>query len=132
MFKTTVISILILCVLYSKEIAAHPASYRNPQSTYALYVGQKLQPKDGYVPVYIRFGDTPLFAINQDLATAFKETEQANNQIQFNTKDIDDSNRSNESNDSKERNDNPIFNTIQDEFSSAKELKRNEKVKNVD
>lgn len=34
---------------------------------------QSLSAKDGYVPVYIRVGDTPLDAINPALANAFHE-----------------------------------------------------------
>lgn len=34
---------------------------------------QFLPPRDGYVPVYIRLGDTPLDEINPDLAVAFHE-----------------------------------------------------------
>lgn len=34
---------------------------------------QNLQPKAGYVPVYIRFGDEPLENINPNLAEAFGE-----------------------------------------------------------
>jgi len=36
-------------------------------------VYQFLPPRDGYVPVYIRLGDTPLDEINPDLALAFHE-----------------------------------------------------------
>jgi hypothetical protein len=34
---------------------------------------QMLQSKEGYIPVYIRFGDQPLEEINPVLAEAFKE-----------------------------------------------------------
>lgn len=34
---------------------------------------QSLSAKDGYVPVYIRVGDTPLDEINPALANAFNE-----------------------------------------------------------
>lgn len=34
---------------------------------------QDLQPRDGYVPVYVRVGDEPLAKINPDLAEAFNE-----------------------------------------------------------
>jgi len=37
-------------------------------------VYQFLPPRDGYVPVYIRLGDTPLDEINPDLALAFHES----------------------------------------------------------
>lgn len=33
---------------------------------------QELEPRDGYVPVYIRVGDTPLKEINPMLAEAFE------------------------------------------------------------
>jgi len=39
-------------------------------------VYQFLPPKEGYVPVYIRLGDTPLDEINPDLASAFHEDKQ--------------------------------------------------------
>lgn len=35
---------------------------------------QVLSAKDGYIPVYIRVGDTPLDDINPALASAFHET----------------------------------------------------------
>ena len=35
---------------------------------------QSLPKKDGYVPVYIRVGNTPLEQINRDLAAAFQES----------------------------------------------------------
>lgn len=34
---------------------------------------QVLEPRDGYVPVYIRLGDQPLADINPELAAAFRE-----------------------------------------------------------
>jgi len=34
-----------------------------------------LPPKEGYVPVYIRLGNTPLNQINAELAAAFHENE---------------------------------------------------------
>jgi len=37
-------------------------------------VYQFLPPREGYVPVYIRLGDTPLEEINPDLASAFHES----------------------------------------------------------
>ncbi|KAJ6645741.1 hypothetical protein Bhyg_00950 [Pseudolycoriella hygida] len=37
-------------------------------------VYQFLPPREGYVPVYIRLGDTPLDEINPDLALAFHES----------------------------------------------------------
>uniref|UniRef100_A0AAG5DTR6 Secreted protein n=1 Tax=Anopheles atroparvus TaxID=41427 RepID=A0AAG5DTR6_ANOAO len=35
---------------------------------------QVLEPRDGYVPVYIRVGDQPLADINPELAAAFHES----------------------------------------------------------
>lgn len=37
---------------------------------------QHLEPRKGYVPVYIREGDTPLSDIHPGLAEAFHENEQ--------------------------------------------------------
>lgn len=37
------------------------------------YPYQFLPDREGYVPVYIRLGDTPLNEINEDLAIAFHE-----------------------------------------------------------
>ncbi|EDS25786.1 conserved hypothetical protein [Culex quinquefasciatus] len=34
---------------------------------------QILEPRDGYIPVYIRYGDEPLAGINPALAAAFHE-----------------------------------------------------------
>ncbi|XP_053672609.1 uncharacterized protein LOC128722940 [Anopheles nili] len=34
---------------------------------------QVLEPREGYVPVYIRLGDQPLAEINPELAAAFRE-----------------------------------------------------------
>lgn len=42
-----------------------------PESAPAKY--QDLPKKDGYVPVYIRVGNTPLDQINRDLAAAFQK-----------------------------------------------------------
>lgn len=39
----------------------------------AAPVYQYLAPRPGYVPVYIRFGDTPLSDINPELDEAFHE-----------------------------------------------------------
>lgn len=38
------------------------------------YPYQFLPTRDGYVPVYIRLGDTPLNEINEELAVAFHES----------------------------------------------------------
>ncbi|KAL4716540.1 hypothetical protein ACJJTC_010204 [Scirpophaga incertulas] len=51
-------SIVLLCVFYCVIIEARPK-------------WQFLPPVPGYVPVYIRTGDTPLEEINPDLAEAF-------------------------------------------------------------
>ncbi|XP_063838161.1 uncharacterized protein LOC135087248 [Ostrinia nubilalis] len=51
-------SFVILCALYCVVIEARPK-------------WQFLPPVPGYVPVYIRAGDTPLEEINPDLAEAF-------------------------------------------------------------
>ncbi|XP_022822089.1 uncharacterized protein LOC111353341 [Spodoptera litura] len=53
-------SLIILCVVYCVVIEARPK-------------WQVLPPMPGYVPVYIRPGDTPLEEINLDLAEAFHE-----------------------------------------------------------
>jgi endonuclease YncB( thermonuclease family) len=36
-----------------------------------------LEPKAGYIPVYIRLGDTPLSEINPMLAEAFREKKES-------------------------------------------------------
>ncbi|CAG9796789.1 unnamed protein product [Diatraea saccharalis] len=51
-------SLVLLCVLYCVVIEARPK-------------WQFLPPVPGYVPVYIRTGDTPLEEINPELAEAF-------------------------------------------------------------
>ncbi|XP_055711416.1 uncharacterized protein LOC129806673 [Phlebotomus papatasi] len=43
------------------------------QSSEAAPAYQVLQPREGYVPVYIRYGETPLDEINPNLAAAFHE-----------------------------------------------------------
>lgn len=43
-----------------------------PKDAKPMY--QVLSAKDGYIPVYIRVGDTPLDDINPALASAFHET----------------------------------------------------------
>ncbi|XP_059618254.1 uncharacterized protein LOC132262834 [Phlebotomus argentipes] len=43
------------------------------QSSDAALVYQVLPPREGYVPVYIRYGETPLDEINPNLADAFHE-----------------------------------------------------------
>ncbi|XP_063394942.1 uncharacterized protein LOC134679926 [Cydia fagiglandana] len=51
-------SLVLLCVVYCVVIEARPK-------------WQFLPPVPGYVPVYIRTGDTPLEEINPELAEAF-------------------------------------------------------------
>ncbi|XP_047985042.1 uncharacterized protein LOC125225387 [Leguminivora glycinivorella] len=51
-------SLVLLCVVYCVVVEARPK-------------WQFLPPVPGYVPVYIRTGDTPLEEINPDLAEAF-------------------------------------------------------------
>ncbi|KAJ8736545.1 hypothetical protein PYW08_007201 [Mythimna loreyi] len=53
-------SLIVLCVVFCVVIEARPK-------------WQVLPPMPGYVPVYIRSGDTPLEEINLDLAEAFHE-----------------------------------------------------------
>ncbi|XP_075969812.1 uncharacterized protein LOC142972495 [Anticarsia gemmatalis] len=53
-------SLIVLCVFYCVLIEARPK-------------WQHLPAVPGYVPVYIRTGDTPLEEINLDLAEAFHE-----------------------------------------------------------
>uniref|UniRef100_A0A1B0CQ66 Putative conserved secreted protein n=1 Tax=Lutzomyia longipalpis TaxID=7200 RepID=A0A1B0CQ66_LUTLO len=43
------------------------------QTSEALPAYQVLPPREGYVPVYIRYGETPLDEINPSLAAAFHE-----------------------------------------------------------
>ncbi|GAB0089116.1 hypothetical protein DMENIID0001_036060 [Sergentomyia squamirostris] len=43
------------------------------QSSEAVPAYQVLPPREGYVPVYIRYGETPLDEINPNLAAAFHE-----------------------------------------------------------
>lgn len=47
----------------------------------AAPVYQFLEPRNGYVPVYIREGDTPLSVIHPGLAEAFHEDEQPTTSI---------------------------------------------------
>ncbi|XP_049874445.1 uncharacterized protein LOC126372637 [Pectinophora gossypiella] len=55
MYKPIVVLCVVLCVIE------------------ALPSWQFLPPRDGYIPVYIRPGDTPLIEINPDLAEAFHD-----------------------------------------------------------
>uniref|UniRef100_A0A2M3ZES4 Putative secreted peptide n=1 Tax=Anopheles braziliensis TaxID=58242 RepID=A0A2M3ZES4_9DIPT len=59
--KLTVLSCLVVVVLM---IHAGDAAPRY----------QVLEPREGYVPVYIRVGDQPLADINPELAAAFQES----------------------------------------------------------
>uniref|UniRef100_A0A6B2EKH9 Putative secreted protein n=1 Tax=Phlebotomus kandelakii TaxID=1109342 RepID=A0A6B2EKH9_9DIPT len=43
------------------------------QSSEAAPAYQVLPPREGYVPVYIRYGETPLYEINPSLAAAFND-----------------------------------------------------------
>uniref|UniRef100_A0A182R1A5 Uncharacterized protein n=1 Tax=Anopheles farauti TaxID=69004 RepID=A0A182R1A5_9DIPT len=60
MMKYTILSCLVIAALM---IHAGDAAPRY----------QVLEPREGYVPVYIRIGDQPLADINPELAAAFRE-----------------------------------------------------------
>uniref|UniRef100_A0A2M4C3E4 Putative secreted protein n=1 Tax=Anopheles marajoara TaxID=58244 RepID=A0A2M4C3E4_9DIPT len=61
MMKLTVLSCLVVVVLMIHAADAAPRY-------------QVLEPREGYVPVYIRVGDQPLADINPELAAAFQES----------------------------------------------------------
>lgn len=60
----------------------------SPESKPAL---QFLPPREGYVPVYIRVGDTPLREVNPDIDAAFHEDETVARRIDEEVKKIQNS-----------------------------------------
>uniref|UniRef100_T1GG16 Uncharacterized protein n=1 Tax=Megaselia scalaris TaxID=36166 RepID=T1GG16_MEGSC len=50
---------------------------------------QHLEPREGYVPVYIRVGETPLTEIHPGLAEAFKENKNEEQQTPRITENLD-------------------------------------------
>lgn len=56
--------LIVICVIF----AVYGVHYSD-----CIPVYQILPPREGYIPVYIRFGDTPLEDINPELALAFHE-----------------------------------------------------------
>lgn len=57
--KCLIFAVLVIAVMVENSVAA-------PKY-------QILEPREGYVPVYIRYGDQPLSDINPALAAAFNE-----------------------------------------------------------